>query len=243
MTEPQRRRQFITTATSADVAGRSPRVAVLPVGSFEQHGSLLPLATDALIAGLIADEIGRRFPVFVLPPVTIACSHEHAAFAGTVSVSARTVHAYVTDITESLERAGIRRLVLVNAHGGNYALQNVVQEANVAEPRMALYPGRADWEAARVAAGCETSAHEDMHSGELEVSIMLHAAPDLVGPDYVTGDHVADDRPDLLVLGMAGYTKTGIIGRPSLGTAEKGAVLLDALGGRFARVFDLLGQG
>jgi creatinine amidohydrolase len=74
-----------------------------------------------------------------------------------------------------------------------------------------------------------TSAHEDMHAGELEVSLLLHVAPDLVGAEHADGDWLASDRPYLLVLGMDGYSKTGVIGRPSLGTAEKGRAALTSL--------------
>ena len=65
-----------------------------------------------------------------------------------------------------------------------------------------------------------------MHGGEAETSILLHYQPHYVGSDWQTADHQADDRPDLLLLGMAGYTKTGIIGRPSLATAAKGEALV-----------------
>lgn len=74
-----------TVATDPEVT--DAHVAVLPVGSFEQHGPHLPLVTDTLIAMAIANAIAERQPVLVLPPLTLSCSHEHAAFAGTVSIS------------------------------------------------------------------------------------------------------------------------------------------------------------
>ncbi len=117
---------------------------------------------------------------------------------------------------------------------------NVVQEATVSKPRMALFPTSEDWNAARTAAGCKTGSHEDMHGGELEVSLLLHGAAHLVRDGYQTADHEADQRSDLLTLGMRGYTSSGIVGRPSLGTAEKGAVVLDSLSRSFARVLTLL---
>jgi creatinine amidohydrolase len=71
------------------------RLAVLPIGSFEQHGPHLPLVTDTLIAVAIAAGIGDRYAALQLPPVTFSCSHEHAEFAGTISVSATTLAAIV----------------------------------------------------------------------------------------------------------------------------------------------------
>ncbi|GAA2595749.1 creatininase family protein [Actinomadura fulvescens] len=222
---------------SGTADARDRRVAVLPVGSFEQHGPFLPLATDTVIACTVAQEIAAAYPVLHLPPVTISCSHEHADWPGTVSISARTLHAVVRDIAESLGRSGVPRLVLVNGHGGNYVLGNIVQEAHGA---MALFPGVQDWEAAREDAGIETSLDSDMHAGEIETSILLHAHPGLVRPGYESGDHLADDRKHLLTLGMAAYTRSGVVGRPSLASAGKGKDLLASLVRSFGEYLALL---
>lgn len=227
--------------TSVEVAGRSPAVAVLPIGSFEQHGRHLPLTTDTIVACAIAEAVSEEYDVLLLPPVTISCSHEHAGFAGTVSVSAETLLAIVRDVVASLEQRGIRKLVLINGHGGNYALSNVVQESNVGERRMALFPSRDDWTHARKAGGLVTDNHEDMHGGEIETSILLHVAPEVVRPGYEDDDHVASERPHLLTLGMAGYTESGLIGRPSLGTKAKGELVLADLAASFQDHLNLLG--
>lgn len=73
---------LITTATSSDESERAASVAVLPVGSFEQHGAHLPLVTDTVVACAIAKAVAERYDLFLLPPVTISCSHEHAAWRG-----------------------------------------------------------------------------------------------------------------------------------------------------------------
>ena len=221
-------------------ADHSRQVAVLPVGSFEQHGPFLPLATDTLIACAIAREIADAYPVHLLPPVTISCSHEHAAWPGTVSISSVTLHAVVRDIADSLRRSGVAALVVVNGHGGNYVLGNVVQESSARGEHIALFPAAEDWEEARERAGVRTSLLTDMHAGEIETSILLHAHPELVRPGYEAADFVADDRRHLLSLGMSAYTASGVIGRPSLGSAEKGKELLAGLADSFADCFALL---
>ncbi|MGW5330868.1 creatininase family protein [Streptomyces sp. NPDC004014] len=221
-------------------AGVSTQVAVLPVGSFEQHGPFLPLATDTLVACAVAREIAGAYPVHLLPPVTIGCSHEHADWPGTVSVSAVTLHAVVRDIADSLRRSGVEALVVVNAHGGNYVLGNVVQEASARGERMALFPAAEDWEAARERAGVLTSLLTDMHAGEIETSILLHAHPEVVRPGYESADFSADDRRHLLTVGMSAYTESGVIGRPSLGSAAKGKELLAGLAESFGALFGLL---
>jgi creatinine amidohydrolase len=172
---------------------------VLPVGSFEQHGKYLPLITDTAIACVIAQEIAAAYPVHLLPPITISCSHEHAAFPGTVSISARTLYAVIDDIRASLARSGIHKLVIVNGHGSNYVLSNVVREANVDGPAVSLFPLSPDWNRAR--------EHGDLVSDR-------HA------------DHGGGPGPLLLVQGMRAYTESGVIGFLSLATPAKGKAVL-----------------
>ncbi|MEV8325084.1 creatininase family protein [Kitasatospora sp. NPDC056731] len=234
---------LITAATSADERRRGAKIAVLPVGSFEQHGDHLPLTTDTVVAGLIAQRIAADYGLFLLPPITVSCSHEHAHMPGTVSISAATLYAVVNDIWKSLQASGVPGLLIVNAHGGNYVLSNVVQEANTSGPRVALFPVHADWHQAREAAGLVSSGAEDMHGGELEVSLLLHGAPELIRDGVKQDDHSAPERPHLLTLGMAGYTKNGIIGQPSLGTAAKGRALLDSLSRSAAAHLSILTGG
>ncbi|MER6972810.1 creatininase family protein [Nocardioides sp. NPDC000445] len=215
----------ISTETSPDVAARGSKIAVLPIGSFEQHGDILPLSTDTIVATQIASMVAHANDLWLLPPITVSCSQEHADWAGTISIPAATLIRLVQDIVASARAQGAEHVVLINGHGGNYVLQNIVQEAS----DLSLFPGRSDWADAREAAGLETDSHDDMHAGELEVSILLRCAPDLVGPDFKHRDHLADSRPHLLTHGLRAYTDTGIVGSPSLASAEKGAALLDAL--------------
>jgi creatinine amidohydrolase len=119
---------------------------------------------------------------------------------------------------------------------------NAVQEANAESRRMALYPGRDDWEVARKQAGLTSSSHDDMHAGEIETSLLLHVCPEVVGEGFASADHVTD-RPDLLVLGMLGYTTSGVIGRPSQATAAKGKAVLESLTDSFRRTLSVLRNG
>ena len=225
---------LLPSDTTLDERDRAATVALLPIGSFEQHGPHLPLTTDTVIAATLAHEIAAAYPVRRLPPITISCSHEHAAWPGTVSISATTLAAVVRDVAASLHAGGATALVLVNGHGGNYVLGNVVQEANLGPLRMGLFPGEQDWVEAREVAGLATSILTDMHAGELETSILLHAQPHLVRPHFEQSDWLADDRPHLLSRGLQAYTESGVVGRPSLASARKGRDLLASLVRSFA---------
>jgi creatinine amidohydrolase len=233
---------MLTTATARDERDRDAKVALLPIGSFEQHGDYLPLTTDTIVACAIANEIAKTERVMVLPPVTISCSHEHAAWRGTVSISSQTLYRVVVDIADSVLASGVEHLVLISGHGGNYVLGNVVQEYTAGRGAvMTVFPQGPDWTEARLRAGMETSSHDDMHAGELETSVLLNVAPETVRPGNEAADWDAADRPLLLSHGMAAYTKTGVIGRPSLGTSDKGRLLLRALAEFFrARLVHIL---
>ena len=211
--------------TAADV-GR-PALAVLPVGAFEQHGGHLPLATDSLVAGALAAGLAEEVGGFLLPVLPVSCSQEHAGFPGAVWLAAGTLAAVVGDIRASLAHSGIGRLAIVNAHGGNLVLAHLVREANLGGVCVWLGPGRHIQEAAFAAAGIETSVHDDMHAGEYETSVLLHCRPGLVRME-AAGDELAE-RPLLAVRGLAAYSRSGTVGRPTRATAEKGGAVLAAM--------------
>lgn len=212
----------------------------LPVGSMEQHGPHLPVGTDGMIAEALARRLAEAIPgAYVLPLLPFSCSYEHAGFPGTVSLRATTLAAVISDLTESLAHSGIHRLILVNGHGGNHVLRNVVQEVNaLGRVTVWLVPGRDAWSKAYAAAGLTSTPSADMHAGEAETSLLLYLVPEAVRVDRIR-DVEQPERPLLETVGMKAYSASGTIGYPSRATPEKGRGLLDALVSAVLPLLDL----
>ncbi|MFK7837365.1 MAG: creatininase family protein [Sulfitobacter sp.] len=159
-------------------------IAVLPLGAVEQHGPHLPLSVDRDLA----DEIVQRMlntlqhdqSVLVLPTLAITKSGEHDRFPGTLSLGPETLLAVLRDIGASVARAGVTRLVFLNAHGGNIALLEVAgRELRIKHGMVVAscsWFGFADYDGVISA---EDLAH-DIHAGDIETSAMLAAHPDKV---------------------------------------------------------------
>lgn len=162
-------------------------VALLPVAAIEQHGPHLPLATDALINEAIVSEmlprVAGRITVLVLPAVTIGSSLEHTAYAGTLSIEAETLLATWEQIGASVARAGIRKLVILNTHGGQTALVDLAALKLRAEHGMLV--ARANYFAFGMPPELFSAEElaEDVHGGVVETSLMLHLRADLVRKD------------------------------------------------------------
>lgn len=217
-------------STGTPGSSDSSRIGLLVVGSTEWHGRHLPVETDTLIAQAYAEALAAAYAdVTIGPTIPISCSHEHAGSPGTRSITAPRLHRLTRQHLRQMRLDGCTAVLIVSGHGGNYVLNNVAQEVNVGRPWVGIFPGPQAWKRAEQHAGLVTTAHEDMHAGERETSIMLYRHPELVGAVTSADDHLADDRPYLHLLGMKGYTETGVIGRPSLATSEKGRLILDSM--------------
>ncbi|MEW6694939.1 MAG: creatininase family protein [Pseudomonadota bacterium] len=166
-------------------------VAVLPVGATEQHGPHLPLDVDTAIVDAVlaaaAPHVPAPAPVYVLPTLPVGLSPEHARFPGTLTLSADTALALWRDIGASVARAGVRKLVIFNGHGGHVGLMDLVGRELRARHDLLVWgvnwfhlpliePDGRDLET-------DVSAHErrfGVHAGQVETALMLAIAPDRV---------------------------------------------------------------
>jgi len=146
---------------------RGVRVAVLPVGSWEQHGEALPLSSDSLVAAALARDLAREVGGVALPVLPYGVSPEHMDFPLTVTIDPVNYCVFLRDVFSSLERHGVRVLFIVNGHGGNVAvLEACAREYSMrGGMRVAhLWP----WE------GVAGELDGEMHAGRAEASVVAY---------------------------------------------------------------------
>lgn len=216
------------SATACEIQSRCPDFAVLPIGSFEQHGPHLPMETDTLISCSIARRIVRSHNCFMISPITASCSHEHSRFFPSLWISPSTLNAVVKDLADSLEFHGLKKLCIVNAHGGNYILEHFAQIENMAKNKVLLLTRPNILDRAIKSAGLEHSPKTDMHAGEYETSVLLADYPSLVRRDRVS-NHAGGGRQLFHLHGMYHYSESGVIGYPEQASAEKGERVMSEL--------------
>jgi creatinine amidohydrolase len=230
--------------TTSDFAGGALKdaLAMLPVAAVEQHGPHLPLSTDAVINQGVIDAacalLPPDLPVVVLPMQAIGTSHEHLAFPGTLSLGAPSLLALWTAIGEGVARAGLRKLLIFNSHGGQTGLPEIV--ATDLRARLGMIVGWASpgaFGTPEDAVG-RTEAVHGLHGGLKETAMMLHLRPDLVRREAVAafpsyGEVIEKDFTHLRATGRTGYgwqtqdlNPAGVVGDASAATPELGKLLV-----------------
>lgn len=200
--------------TTIDVRERAGELAILGVGSFEQHSSHLPLETDFFFAREVSRSVAEKIDAILLNPLPYSTSLEHRDFAGTVTLRPETLRRMVCEIAESVASWSIKYLALINFHGGNFILNPAAREWNMDKklPHIMVIDYWASF----------PDMFPNLHAGEVETSLMLHLAPHKVKTD-LPEDYVPGWAPDCLThFGMKGVSPTGLWGFPSKATAEKG---------------------
>ncbi|TVQ34350.1 MAG: creatininase family protein [Geminicoccaceae bacterium] len=242
--------------TSPDFAAVDPErwLAVLPVGAVEQHGPHLPLMVDAAInQGIVARALAKTpeaLPVTVLPMTWVGRSEEHLAYPGSLTHSAETLRRMWYEIGASVARAGLRKLLVLNSHGGQIQVMQIVARqlridhdmfvAAVSWPQLGLPEGLID----------DHERRHGIHAGEIETSLMLALHPDQVRQDQAQNftpltRRADNDFPHLMGLGAAGFGwmaqdlhPTGAAGNAKAASAQTGKAILDHVASRLVALFE-----
>jgi creatinine amidohydrolase len=229
---------FWDRMTSAAL-GRVDRAVpvLLPVGATEQHGPHLPVCTDRLLGETIAAAAEARLPegVLVCPSVQVGCSEHHLPFPGTLSARHEVFAGYVSDLLASVVGQGFSAVVLLNSHGGNQAIGTVVLERfGYAHPEVrAVFTSWWQLAAPELLQLSTTGPGGVGHACELETSMMLATAPELVDvgaiPSRSGQSAAAWSASDMLRSGRARLYQrqdqvaaNGVHGDPSAASADKG---------------------
>jgi creatinine amidohydrolase len=217
----------LADATTTEASECEASLALLPVGSTEQHGPHLPLGTDCLTASAVAEAAADAYEgeVVLAPTVPIGVAEEHCAFSGTLWVQPDTLRSYVRETIGSLAHHGWDRVVVVNGHGGNVRALGEVCE--LISRHDDAYAVPFTWfEAVGEHRG------EMGHGGPLETALVRHAHPDLVREERVEGASAgaADGWGEWvsytnLAVDSAEFTENGVVGDPAEGSRERGKEL------------------
>jgi creatinine amidohydrolase len=231
--------------TTLDFAGVDPDrwIALVPVGATEQHGPHLPVSVDCTLNSGVVEAALAMTPddvlVTVLPMLPIGKSNEHINFPGTLTVSAETLIRMWTEVGESVHRAGFRKIVFFNSHGGQPQIVDVVvRDLRV---RLGMVAISASWWGLGMRDGLfsDQEVKYGIHAGEIETSMMLHVRPDLVRHNLAQDfrSRGAEFEADYAVLRAEGgigmgwasedLHESGAMGNAAAADAARGKILVE----------------
>lgn len=224
------------------------KVVLLPVGSTEQHGPHMPLDVDTFLVESVCLETGRRAPdrVLVLPTVAYGLNLHHIDFPGTIHIEPETFIAFCLNITKSVAYHGFRKILLVNGHGSNGPLADLVARKTVLATHSLCAATN------YFALGMEAFARVQetpvvAHADEFETSLYLYLASErvqmhkAVAGNDVVGRYMSSDSTSPYARfndRWGRWTRTGVHGDPTAATAEKGRVIFEAVVGRLIELID-----
>lgn len=248
--------RFFPYLTWTDIAAMPDKANVLiiqPVGAIEQHGPHLPLAVDTAIGeavlGRALEKLPADVPAFALPSLCYGKSNEHYHFPGTITLSAQTLIATLMDVGSSLYRAGFRKWVLLNSHGGQPQIMEIVaRDLHQQYDDFLVFPLFV-WNAPNCAANelTEKELTFGIHAGDAETSLLLSILPDCVRMERAVAEY-PHGLPQHGLLSMEGalpfawttrdLSRSGTLGDPTTATPEKGDRLLESLADGWVQVLN-----
>lgn len=212
-------------------------VVILPTGSTEQHGHHLPLDVDLFLSESVCLEVGRRAEgrVLVLPPVPYGLNFHHIDFPGTLHIEPEVFIAFCLNVTKSVAYHGFRKILIVNGHGSNTPLIDIVARKTNLQTN-ALCAAVTYIHLALDAFATVQDTPVVAHADEFETSLYLHLAPERVQMDKagadmdVVGRYFSSDSTTVVRFNdfWSRWTDLGVHGDATTATAEKGKVIFEA---------------
>ena len=242
-TPPNRFLPYLSWTQIAELPDKENTVIVLPTGATEQHGPHLPCAVDTVIcSGVVGHALARlpaHIPAFAMAPITYGKSEEHLHFPGTMTLTGETLLATMNEIGESVYRAGFRKLLIVNGHGGQpQVMEMCAREMRLRHGDFVVVP-HSTWRMPNVAGQYMSEKEKKlaMHAGHGETAIMLALAPDTVHMEKAVTNYppefpsklLSPDGKPACAWTARDFGTSGIIGDPLPATAEQGQAILDSL--------------
>jgi creatinine amidohydrolase len=212
-------------------------VIVYPIAALEQHSRHLPFFTDSILCEAVVDrlESSLKRDILLLPLQWLGASEHHLGMAGTLTALVETHLKIIAEPLRCLLKAGFKRVLIVNGHGGNIDGFHLALRQLAMEFSAAILAGVSYWDFStkEIAAVLEGDLKHVGHACEFETSLMLYLRPELVRKPEISDDGLRDASDALRnvyrPLDMKRQTRQGGTGFPSLATAEKGKLLLDTI--------------
>ncbi|HEY9618346.1 MAG TPA: creatininase family protein [Microcoleaceae cyanobacterium] len=228
-------------------------VIIQPVGAIEQHGPHLPLVVDAAIGvavlGKAFEQLAPEIPAYALPSLDYGKSNEHWHFPGTITLSSQTLISILMEVGESIYRAGFRKLVLMNSHGGQpQIIEIVARDLHQRYADFVVFP-LFTWRVPNIAADLLTPKEREfgIHAGDAETSLLLSILPDQVQIEQAVAEY-PPPLPEASLLSLEGklpfawmtrdISQSGVIGDPTTATKEKGDRILASLATGWAKLIE-----
>ena len=224
------------TAPEIRKLSRDETLILAPIAACEQHSGHLPVFTDSILVGAVADGVERnlRGQVLLLPVLWMGASEHHLPFGGTLTATLPTYELMLMDLLSPLLKDGFSRIMLLNGHGGNIdPLHMALRRLDALFPK-AVLTGAAYWEIAEaeIAAQCLGPRKVMGHACEIETSMMMHLRPDLVRTELILDD--PDETPEAITglfwaRDFGRRTDHGAVGYPEKANAERGRAMLEGV--------------
>jgi len=216
---------------------KSAPVVILTIGSTEQHGHHLPLDTDNFLIRKLCEEAASRIPgeVLLMPHIPYGFEDHHMDFPGTISIGIENLFNFVLDITKSIAHHGFKRILILDGHGSNMPILDLVARETILQT--CALCGTLIW--TDLIKDIASKIRESLspggmaHAGELETSLYLYLAKEKVYMNKANVDlnlptsryswlDLVDTSPLRLMDWWSRFSKTGVVGDPTLASADKG---------------------